>query len=300
MTLHYYSPKAYEFTCKLLALPHPSSIRAWAASVDCNPGYLMDVIKGIGSLVEKKPWMSDIVLIVDAMALHKGTMWDPKTRQYVGTVDYGTALPEVPDSLATEALVFMVSGMSGHFKHPIAYVFQDKCTAAVQAQLIKDCISLLHEEGLNVLAVVFDGCPTNQSTAVNLGSKMKVSEIKTWFQHPQIPSSKIYVVFDVCHMIKLMRNLLGDYQVLYHEKNQQPLPIRWQYLVDLNTVQEDVGLSLANKLKKKHILWTKHKMNVSMAAQTLSASVANAIDFLQEEMAMPEFEGSEATTDFIR
>ena len=41
-------------------------------------------------------------------------------------------------------------------------------------------------------------------------------------------------------------------------------------------------------------------MNVSMAAQTLSASVANAIDFLREEMAMPEFEGTEATTDFIR
>ena len=58
--------------------------------------------------------MSDAVLMVDAMALHKGTVWDPKTKRYVGTVDYGTAIPENEDELATEALVFMVVGMTGH------------------------------------------------------------------------------------------------------------------------------------------------------------------------------------------
>ena len=40
-------------------------------------------------------------------------------------------------------------------------------------------------------------------------------------------------------------------------------------------------------------------MNVSLAAQTLSGSVANAISFLRDEIAMSEFEGSEATTEFI-
>ena len=80
----------------------------------------------------------------------------------VGTVDYGTAAPEATDEPATEALVFMVVGMTGHWKHPIAYVLQDKCSAYVQAQLIKDCIGLLHTEGINVLAVVFDGTFTNQ------------------------------------------------------------------------------------------------------------------------------------------
>ena len=80
VTLHYYSPKAYEYVQKILALPHTSSIRAWAASVDCNPGYLMNVIRCLGSQVQEKPWMSEVVLIVDAMALHKGVTWDPKTK----------------------------------------------------------------------------------------------------------------------------------------------------------------------------------------------------------------------------
>ena len=152
-------------------------------------------MKCIGSQAQKKPWMSDVALIVDAMALHKGTVWDPKTKQYIGMVDYGTAVPEVTDSYATEALVFMVSGLSGHFKHPIAYVLQDKCSSAVQAQLIKDCVGLLYEQGLNVVAVIFDGCYTNQSTAKLLGCIMKVSEVKTWFSPPSSTSFK-----DTCHL----------------------------------------------------------------------------------------------------
>ena len=73
MTLHYYSPKAYEFARNVLSLPHASTIRAWASSVDCQPGFLDNVIKSIGECVQMKGWMSNVVLIVDAMALYKGT-----------------------------------------------------------------------------------------------------------------------------------------------------------------------------------------------------------------------------------
>ena len=212
--------------------------------------------------------MSDIVLIVDAMALHKGTMWDSKAKQYVGTIDYGIVIPEPPEQLATEALVFMISSMTGHYKHPIAYILQDKCTAAVQAQLIQDCIGILHQAGVNVLALVFDGCYTNQSTAKLLGCKMKVSEMQTWFPHPHNCHSRIHIIFDICHMIKLMCNLLGDYKEICTERNGKLLPINWKFIENLNTIQEDLGFVFANKLKKKHIMWEKHKMNVQLAAQT--------------------------------
>ena len=68
----------------------------------------------------------------------------------------------------------------------------------------------------------------------------------------------------------------------------------------LKNIQEDLGLSFANKLKKKHVDWTKHKMKVDLAGQTLSASVATAIDFLRDEVCLPQFQGSEATATFIR
>ena len=93
VTLHYYSPKAYDFVCKVLALPYPSSLCSWAASVNCEHGFLCDIIKLLGGMVQNKSSASDVVLIVDAMSLNKGTWWDPKEWCYVGTVDYGTGLP---------------------------------------------------------------------------------------------------------------------------------------------------------------------------------------------------------------
>ena len=98
MALHYYSPKAYEFVYKVLKLPHSSSICTWAASVDCEPGYLTNVISLIGQLAEKKKWMSDVVLVVDTMSLSKMTVYDWATQSFVGLGDYGSAIPEPQDT----------------------------------------------------------------------------------------------------------------------------------------------------------------------------------------------------------
>ena len=44
-------------------------------SVDCESGYLCNVIKLIGKMGLEKPWISDKVLVVDEIALHRG-MYD--------------------------------------------------------------------------------------------------------------------------------------------------------------------------------------------------------------------------------
>jgi hypothetical protein len=41
-------------------------------------------------------------------------------------------------------------------------------------------------------------------------------------------------------------------------------------------------------------------MKVKLATQVLSTSVADAIDFCREDLRLPEFAGSKATTEFIR
>ena len=76
--------------------------------------------------------------------------------------------------------------------------------------------------------------------------------------------------------------------------------IQWQYFEALNSVQEDLGFSLANRLKKQHILWTKHRVIVRITAQKLSCSVTSAIDFPQGQTDLPGFKDSEATTHFIK
>ena len=83
------------------------------------------------------------------------TVWDDASKSYADLDDYGTAMPEPETTEATEALVFMVVGLTGHWRYHIAYVLQDKYSADVQMQLIKDCIALLHDEDMHVHTVVF-------------------------------------------------------------------------------------------------------------------------------------------------
>ena len=57
-------------------------------------------------------------------------------------------------------------------------------------------------------------------------------------------------------------------------------------------------LNLENKPKSRHVHWQNHKMNISVAAQTLSHSALSVITFLQK-LRVPEFRESKALSGFI-
>ncbi|KAL3209203.1 hypothetical protein MRX96_038322 [Rhipicephalus microplus] len=76
--------------------------------------------------------------------------------------------------------------------------------------------------------------------------------------------------------------------------------VSWDYIVQLQELQEKEGLHAATKLRAAHIQWQKQKMKVNLAVQTLSTSVADAIDFCREDLQLPQFKNSEGTVKFIR
>ena len=115
---------------------------------------------------------------------------DRKKKCYVWKADYSIDLPEAEDDLATEALVLMICGITGHWKHPILYFLQNKISASVQTQLIKYCFRLLHSENLHVTALVFDNVYNNQSAATQLGCKMENSSIQTSFPIHRSPTQR--------------------------------------------------------------------------------------------------------------
>lgn len=67
----------------------------------------------------------------------------------------------------------------------------------------------------------------------------------------------------------------------------------------LHIIQQTEGFELGNKFSTKHLQFQKSKMTVSLAAQTLSSSVADAIDFLCSSMKLQEFQNSESIMKFI-
>ena len=112
--------------------------------------------------------------------------------------------------------------------------------------------------------------------------------------HP-VTQQPVSVFLDACHMLKLVRNSIADKTSFIDGQGNY---IRWRYVEELHKLQEREGLHLSNKLRGAHIAFFKKKMNVKLAAQLLSESVAKSLQFCLDEQ-ISEFYGSEATVKFI-
>ena len=98
-------------------------------------------------------------------------------------------------------------------------------------------------------------------------------------------------------MLKLARNVLGSMDSFHDEDGGE---IQWKFFHLLHSLQDEQELKLGNKFSAQHLEYQKHKMNVRLAAQTLSSSVADAIQFLDVSMKLPQFKNSGPTVNFTR
>jgi hypothetical protein len=299
LTLYFYSPKAYKYVRSIIPLPNPSLIRKWSSSFKCEPGFIKEAFKSLSQEIACSPVNKDCCLVIDAMSIRKQTLWNPEKDQYSGFVDFGDEIPAVQsEKIASEALVFLLVGTRSHWKCPIGYFLTDKANAKDQAVLIKKSLEMAAKAGLKVWSVTADGTSVNLRTFEILGCNFAgtYNEIKSSFIHPTT-GEEIFVILDPCHMLKLARNALGKLQSFVDDEGNI---IKWKHIEDLQKLQEYEGLKLANKLSSNHLQYEKHKMNVRLAAQTLSSSVANAIEFLDSSLKIPEFCDSKGTVKFIR
>jgi hypothetical protein len=100
-----------------------------------------------------------------------------------------------------------------------------------------------------------------------------------------------YIFFYMCHMIKLIRNTLGDKGYLYDGNNNK---ISWNCIRKLQELQNEEGLTAATKLTKRHIHFEVNRIKV---VQALSESVCNGLKFAKG-LNLEGFEGCEATSEF--
>ena len=216
-----------------------------------------------------------------------------KNKKFAGNTEYGHIQDKEKESFATNALVVMAVGLKNPWFHPVAYFLVDRLNSQMQAQIIKESINYLTDADLEVHGVTFDGCAKNLATARYLGCK--INQFDGSFKHPSRPNKALYVILDICHMLKPARNSLGDMKLFFTESGNK---ICWQFITDLYNVQKTDVLHLGNKLTSTHIKWHNNKMKVSVAAQILSSCVAAGIMYLQS-LKLKQFENSQDTAKFI-
>jgi len=300
-TLQFYSSKAYEYVRKTFSsvLPHISTIRKWFSNIDGSPGFSAASFQLLEQKVSEgkkngKPVF--LALMLDEMSLRKQIEYDSKTSSFNGYVDIGEGVTEEDPKPATEALVIMVVGINWHFKIPIGYFFIAGLSGSERANLVNISLQKIFETGAITVCLTTDGPSAHLSMMRELGAILNPENMKPFFPHPSDPSLRVNVLLDLAHMLKLVRNSLATEKIILSPNGL----VKWEFIVKLHNFQEEEGLWAGNKLKKRHIKWEQNKMNVSLAAQTLSTSIADSLDFLREDLKMTDFLQSEATSEFIR
>jgi Transposase protein len=302
ISLYHYSPAGYEYvrTSFRGCLPHKSTIQGWLATVVAEPGFEGEARIAIKARTARAREMGLQILVslaVDEMSLKKLIEYNGK--EFMGYVDIGENAPfSKPKEQANHALVFMIVGLNLRLRMPCGYFFIKGLTGPERGLLLTNCIKTLEEDGVEVHNVTFDGTQVNITMVESLGCELDdVDNMVTSFENPADPTRRVNVTPDAVHMLKLVRNTLGDKDLIIDKDGGR---IEWKFITNLHTLQMEEGLHFANKLSTKHVEFWKNKMKVKLAAQTLSSSVADAIEYLDKKRHMDAFSGSEATVKFIR
>lgn len=280
LTLNFYSSKAYEYvnqTFKNL-LPERSTIRKWYSVINGRPGFTNEVFHALKCKVKQSKMPILCNLVIDEIAIRESIDYDEK--RYYGHVDLEINEEINCDNLpiARHALVFMLVAINGHWKVPVAYFFIKSLNSQERASLLQKCLELIHYSGIIVRSLTFDGASVNINMCISLGANFEIGKnVKPYFIDPAT-QNKIYCFFDPCHMLKLVRNTLRDKSILIFGEEK----ILWEDIVFLQKLQEEEGLKAATKISKKHIAYKTNKMNVKLAAQTLSESVNCALQFVEK------------------
>ena len=149
-----------------------------------------------------------MTLILDAMAIIKTVQYNPQTQTMSGFVDMGDGLNEM--DVTSEALVFMVVSIQGHWKTPVAYYLTSALSPETLNVLVVHALEELHARGLRVVCMRMDGHASNISMCNKLGCDLKANpleSLKTTFAH-LMTGGRVFVMMDACHMLKLARNML--------------------------------------------------------------------------------------------
>lgn len=299
LQMSYISPRAYEHfrTTFSRNLPDRTTIRGWYANSYFNspPGINHEILKLLGNKASQKKAMgSELIcsLVVDEMSIRQHAQWCDKSKTIIGYPTYGRIASS--DDLANQAIVFMLVGVNERLQSAIAYHFLASLNGSQRSELLKEVITSITECGIRVLNVTSDGLRANQTMCEHLGANMNMSSA-TFQPFICLSDQKTYILKDPPHMIKLVRNTFGKKQVIFDGQGGE---IKWTYIEKLVEYGKSRDFNLVHKLNQKHIQWKRNIMKVDLAVQTLSASVAGALDFLMKK-GETDFLGSSSTSRFL-
>nr|CAH7769842.1 unnamed protein product [Callosobruchus chinensis] len=197
--LHTISPHCYKYlrSHSSLILPHPNTIKSICNSYLTDPtaderNTFLTYAKTIISYL--KPEERHMILMIDEV--HIQPYMDYKGGNIVGTAVNS-------NSLATTALVFMLSSFYCGFKEVIHICPVSKIDHTVLHSFIKTVIIGLEKIGFKIFCVITDNNAINSKAMSHFAPNNKLSIV---YPHPSNKERPLFYLFDSVHLLKCIRN----------------------------------------------------------------------------------------------
>ncbi len=173
--------------------------------------------------------------------------------------------------------VVMARSLTAKWKQPIFYEFDTPMTG----NLLKKIITAPEEKNIHVVGVISDMGPKNQRAFTDLGITLN----KTFFQHPSNANTRVWVFYDVPHLIKLLRNHFLDSGL----KLEDGTIIKKDVIQEL--LEKDAGeFKICFKMTSHHLSVSgRARQNVRVAAQLFSNRTAKALEYVLGKKEMAQF-----------
>ncbi|KAL1482039.1 hypothetical protein MTO96_015125 [Rhipicephalus appendiculatus] len=293
------SPKAYGLlrSMKLLPLPTSSRLNQIVSGVPCEYGYNAVALETIQAFFKDKPGVQRCgTLVLDEIKLKESVDFNRSTYKFDGFVDFSNTAGQSRVTSADHALVIMFIPLFHKWVQPVAsFATKGAAPGFVLAKLVLECVLQLERHSASVIAVVSDGSGNNKSMWTHLGVSGKLANPFNKIPHPTLEDGRfLHFLCDVPHIIKCVRNHLLSHTYA----KAGPHCINFKHYQQLYETEKKAQLKVVPKLTHSHVNPGKlEKMNVRLAAQLLSRSVAIGLKFYREQ-GEPDFEGTEGTEMF--
>ncbi|XP_073747955.1 DNA transposase THAP9 isoform X3 [Callorhinus ursinus] len=273
-----------------------STVFRWLSKCKPSPGFNSNIFSFLQRRVEKGEQLYQYCsLTIKGLSLKQQLQWDPNSHRLQGFMDFGLGALDADETpLASETILLMAVGISGHWRAPLGYFFVNRASGYLQAQLLRLTIGKLSDIGITVLAVTSDATAHSVQMAKALGIHIDGDNMKCTFQHPSSSSQQIAYFFDSCHLLRLIRNAFQNLQSIHFINGTA----HWQHLVELGALGEQ-ELANMERLPRKLTNLKNHVLKMNCAAQVFSESVASALECLLS-LGLPPFQNCIGTVHFLR
>lgn len=265
--LHYKSPACYRYMQEYLKIGLPSirSINRWLPIKCMQPGFNPILTHNLKELIST--WNLEVrqaVLVFDEVDIRRSLTFDTTKDEIIGYVDMGN---EKTIELAKHVCLFMIRGIFSNWKIVISYFATSNVMNSEHLKnKIKDNISYCNEIGINIRAIVCDQGSNNRSALKLLGT----NSTQPYFY---FNSKKIFVIYDVPHLFKSIRNTLIKSDISFEGGVAS-----WKVPEEIYNIEKHQSVKMCPKLTTKHIYPnTWQKMKVSYAVQVMSHTCSSAI-----------------------